>query len=402
MGRIGETLKKARELREIDLREISDATKINIRYLEAIETNRFEVLPGGVFNKGFIRAYANYIGLDGQAMVDNYVHDLESGADDPSGPGPPPPGLQRPHAIPQRRAAPAQPGELNPATGHDVPAAVPGYTRAPLHLTSLLEVPRQRQELPPAGGEPTVLPRIAWLIGATGVVFCILAAWKYVADDPRPPLDAAEAQLPQPSAAGPPPVTPTSGSDAGGEPRLAGAMAPAGEYDSPSAGSGVTVASPQPGPAPPASNAAASPGTPRQASRVAKDTQAPDRTAPRSTATSTGPPPPLPEPQSLVADEADSGLKILITARSATRVRAICDGREAADREMRPGDTASLSCARLIRLSAPDASSIRLVINGSECLPLGAPGSRLFGYVIRADDYQALCPDRTEGTDVPR
>ncbi|HET6278579.1 MAG TPA: helix-turn-helix domain-containing protein [Candidatus Polarisedimenticolia bacterium] len=400
MGRIGQTLKQARELREIDLREISDATKINIRYLEAIETNRFEVLPGGVFNKGFIRAYANYIGLDGQAMVDNYVHDLEAGADDPSDPGPPPPGLHRPNAIPQRRVAAAQPGEAKSAAGHDIPAAVPDHERAPIHLTSLLEFPRQRREIPPAGGEPNILPRIAWLIAATGVVFCILAAWRYVADDPRPPLDTGQAQMPLPSAAGPPPVTRTPGGDAGEEPRLAGPIAPAVD-ESPSAGSGATVVSPPPGSTPPVSDAGTAADPPRPAPVAADDRQAPDLPVPRPPVTGPDPPAPLPPPQSLADEDADAGLRILITARRATRVRVVCDGREAADREMQPGETASLSCAHLIRLSAPDASSIQLLINGSECLPLGAPGSRLFGYVIRADDYQTLCPGRTEGVDVP-
>jgi cytoskeletal protein RodZ len=69
----GEELKRERELREITLREISEATKINLRYLEALERNDFERLPGGVFNKGFVRAYAEYIGVDPETMVNAYL-----------------------------------------------------------------------------------------------------------------------------------------------------------------------------------------------------------------------------------------------------------------------------------------------------------------------------------------
>ena len=77
MATFGETLKRERELRKISLREVSEATKIGLKYLEALEGNRFDQLPGGLFNKGFIRAYAKFIGLDGEAMVNSYLYDLK-------------------------------------------------------------------------------------------------------------------------------------------------------------------------------------------------------------------------------------------------------------------------------------------------------------------------------------
>jgi cytoskeleton protein RodZ len=76
MANFGETLKRERELRKISLREVSEATKIGLRYLEAMEENRFEQLPGGLFNKGFIRAYAKFIGLDGETLVNVYLYDV--------------------------------------------------------------------------------------------------------------------------------------------------------------------------------------------------------------------------------------------------------------------------------------------------------------------------------------
>jgi cytoskeletal protein RodZ len=69
---IGEELKREREYREISLREISDATKINIRMLEAIEKDDFGMLPGGIFNRNFIRAYADFIGLDPEVIIRKY------------------------------------------------------------------------------------------------------------------------------------------------------------------------------------------------------------------------------------------------------------------------------------------------------------------------------------------
>lgn len=72
MVSLGEELKREREFREISLREISDATKINLRMLEAIESNDFKALPGGIFNRNFIRAYAEFIGLDPEIAVRKY------------------------------------------------------------------------------------------------------------------------------------------------------------------------------------------------------------------------------------------------------------------------------------------------------------------------------------------
>jgi cytoskeletal protein RodZ len=76
MASFGEILKRERELRGITLREISEATKISIRHLEALEDSRITSLPGGLFNKGFIRAYALHVGIDPDEMINNYLYDV--------------------------------------------------------------------------------------------------------------------------------------------------------------------------------------------------------------------------------------------------------------------------------------------------------------------------------------
>lgn len=72
MGAFGENLRREREMRGIALQEISDATKIGKRMLDAIETERFERLPGGVFNRAFVRQYARYLGLDEEHVVADF------------------------------------------------------------------------------------------------------------------------------------------------------------------------------------------------------------------------------------------------------------------------------------------------------------------------------------------
>ena len=86
MSSFGESLRRERELRQISLREIAEATKINLRYLEALERNDFRHLPGGVFNKGFVRAYAQFIGVDAEAMTTAYLQEEQRQLED-AGPG---------------------------------------------------------------------------------------------------------------------------------------------------------------------------------------------------------------------------------------------------------------------------------------------------------------------------
>jgi hypothetical protein len=72
----GEDLRRERELRQISLREVADATKINLRFLEALENNDFDTLPGGFFVRGFIKAFARHIGVNEEAMINSYLMEL--------------------------------------------------------------------------------------------------------------------------------------------------------------------------------------------------------------------------------------------------------------------------------------------------------------------------------------
>jgi transcriptional regulator with XRE-family HTH domain len=73
VGTFGENLRKQREQRGLSLDAISTITKISPRMLRAIEEEHFDQLPGGVFNKGFVRAYARIVGLDEDEAVTDYL-----------------------------------------------------------------------------------------------------------------------------------------------------------------------------------------------------------------------------------------------------------------------------------------------------------------------------------------
>jgi cytoskeletal protein RodZ len=86
MPSFGDELRRERELREIGLREIAEATRISLRYLEALERNDFQHLPGGVFNRGFVRAYCQFIGVDPESMVNAYLMEEQAQAGNGGGP----------------------------------------------------------------------------------------------------------------------------------------------------------------------------------------------------------------------------------------------------------------------------------------------------------------------------
>jgi cytoskeleton protein RodZ len=72
VGSFGEKLRREREMRGISLDEIATATKIGTRSLKALEDEKFSILPGGIFNKGFVRSYARYLGMNEDEAVADY------------------------------------------------------------------------------------------------------------------------------------------------------------------------------------------------------------------------------------------------------------------------------------------------------------------------------------------
>lgn len=69
---LGEKLRQAREEKGLELRDVADNTRITIGYLAAIEDNNYKSLPGGVFNKGFVRSFAKAVGVDEREALADY------------------------------------------------------------------------------------------------------------------------------------------------------------------------------------------------------------------------------------------------------------------------------------------------------------------------------------------
>ncbi len=174
MAKLGETFKQERESRGVSLREISDATKIAVRYLEAIEQNHFDALPGGVFSRGFIRAYAAYVGLDEKRAVADYLSLIEPGNGAVSSAAPEGSG------APNGSAPPTAP-RLG-VSDETIRGPVAGIR---------FDLPGPHTQPDARRGEPsTALMRVLWVVIATIVLFGALLAWRHLTADadlpPRP------------------------------------------------------------------------------------------------------------------------------------------------------------------------------------------------------------------------
>ena len=94
MASLSEELRRERELRGISLKQISDDTKIGVRFLEALEEDRLELIPGEFYRRSYLRAYARYLGLDEERAVNAYAFaHQEKVSDDESHEDRKPPGM---------------------------------------------------------------------------------------------------------------------------------------------------------------------------------------------------------------------------------------------------------------------------------------------------------------------
>jgi cytoskeleton protein RodZ len=148
MPTLGEELRQKREQRGVTLAEISEATRIGTRFLKAIETDSFSILPGGIFTRSFIRAYAKYVGMNEDEAISLYLQQVS------------------PQGLDQAAPVPAQ--EVTPKpVRQPTPTLVATSPRLPSEQPRRFEPVAYRQ----------AVSRISWptiVIGAGIVVFVVL------------------------------------------------------------------------------------------------------------------------------------------------------------------------------------------------------------------------------------
>ena len=336
MASFGENLKREREMRGIPLREISDSTKINLHFLQALEDEEFDKLPGGVFNRGFIRAYSRHLGLDEQKLLGEY--DLVLGRKEPFETprvqaAPPPPPLETTSSQAQLLAAAIAVVML--LIGY----ALYRYSDQPSTTETPSEIATTAPEQTPAVGESS---------------------------------DEAGPQ------SGPAPVRPVRET-----PRQAAAQ-PA-----------ITTPAPQPRtptptPTPAASQASAetpADSTPSPAPEVLEQATAePEETAPTDSQEASSAP--APEPAATEGDSTDNaaagtsapgpsapsaseGLVLHIATTEQAWVSIEADGRTVVQRTLEADETRTFRAKEFFQVRTGNAGSLILTLNGERLAPLG-------------------------------
>jgi cytoskeleton protein RodZ len=176
VGEFGEKFRKEREKQGISLDDVSNVTKISSRMLRAIEDEEFDRLPGGVFNKGFIRAYAKHLGLNDDQAVNDYLACLRQSQVDAQDVWDP----QARAATPERR----QPGASDRRRMSSPP---PEAEELPE-----LQLPRAEHVAPPR--RDYAEPRdhaIPWRILALAVLVAVLAVLLWHRHSPSTPTSVA-------------------------------------------------------------------------------------------------------------------------------------------------------------------------------------------------------------------
>ncbi len=85
MASLSEKLRRERELRGISLKQIAEETKIGVRFLEALEENRVDLIPGEFYRRSYLRAYARYLGLDEERALNAYDFAHQAAAENRDG-----------------------------------------------------------------------------------------------------------------------------------------------------------------------------------------------------------------------------------------------------------------------------------------------------------------------------
>jgi cytoskeletal protein RodZ len=207
VGEFGDKFRKAREKKEISLDDVSNVTKISSRMLRAIEEEHFDDLPGGVFNKGFIRAYAKHLGLDAEEAVTDYLACLRQAQIDAHEVWEP-----EPAGRPVSAARVAPPQKKSTLVEHSSPAV---KSAAPVQVEELpnLQLPRAehvRTAQKDFGGASS--PDFPWRIIAVAVVVVVLAAILWIRHSHRlrtaaTAAPAAQQTIPAAVATAPQPAT---------------------------------------------------------------------------------------------------------------------------------------------------------------------------------------------------
>jgi cytoskeleton protein RodZ len=203
MASLGQALRDEREARNISIEEIATTTKIGSRYLEALEADRLDQMPGGFFVRGIIRTYARAIGLDPEEVLERYKAAGLLGAapaDARDVPKITPSAAPRPAIV----ASPARPAPAEPPAEIEAAAEAPPDLEPSAHAVHFEEAPKPRLS---AAARKRILAW-TWRVLAVGIVAVVLV---FVWPSRHPGKEGAGRQVSVTEAVPPAPQTAATG-----------------------------------------------------------------------------------------------------------------------------------------------------------------------------------------------
>ena len=367
MGEFGDKFRKEREKKGISLDDVSNVTKISSRMLQAIEEEHFEQLPGGVFNKGFIRAYAKHLGLNDEEAVTSYLACLRQAQIDA-------------HEV--WEAAPASKSPVVAAnksvSGKVTQNKAPEKTQASTQVEELpeLQLPRAEDIRPP---RRTYIDRgengIPWRIVIVAAVVVILAAVLWIRRSHRTRTETASA-----SSTNPTPVTQSAPASLPAAPVTTLANPAAG------AGSAIKTAATAPHPATPNSQ---SPSVAPSATAVHPPVPAKPTTDPSQANTGANDV----TVRSLEPAKPAATLNLTIRASENSWISVVADGQTVSEETLIAPAHTSVHANREIVVKAGNAAGVSFLWNGKE-VPAEGTEAEVKTYVFDASGMRVLTPNQ--------
>lgn len=357
MGEFGAKFRKAREAKELSLDDISNVTKISARMLQAIEEEDFDQLPGGVFNKGFIRAYAKHLGLNSDDAVNEYLvclrqAQIDSHAGWDSG--------LRPDPRPAKAVAAAQP---KPAPRVETPVEVDELPELQLPRAEDVRPARKEYLNEPPSGFPRTLIYLAAIVVVAAVILWMRHS-RSSANAAKPVAPSSPSVI-TPAAANVPPSSP--------QPVTKSAVA------TPAPSKPVAATQPPAATSKPAPATAAAPASANQVTVQKKG----DVTI-RSFGT------PIPKP----AITSSANLTLVIRAKENAWVSVTSDGQLVTQETLIAPANSTFRASRELVVRVGNAASVGFVWNGKELPPQGTE-SEAKTFIFDAQGMRALASDET-------
>ena len=372
MGHFGDKFREAREKKELTLDQVSNVTKISSRMLKAIEEEHFDQLPGGVFNKGFIRAYAKHLGLNDEEAVNEYITCLREAQVDAHE-------VWEPEAVPA--AQPVAAKKLRPEAPKPAPQP-PAST--PAEELPDLQLPRAEDIRPPrkdftdhsASGIPWRLVTVAAIAAVLALVLWIRHSRT---EHPATAMANTEATTNQPAAASPTPAAALA------QPPTNPAPAPAPSSSlSTSAKAAVSAppqqppaATPSPAAAPSSSGSTSASSIPASAAPAGHTTESSDVTVRN-----------FDKPTSKAPNKGSTTLTLVIRASENSWISVLADGQLVTQETLIAPANTSVRASREITVRIGNAAGVSFLFNGQE-VPAQGDESEVRTVVFDASGFKS-------------